>query len=94
MKRKPLKTEILNLIVSEYPNWVAGYRVERLAGELHFMASCATRRARELETSGAIEKIYDEKKRVMYRYRPQIVFTQIDASTITSERVVEQIKLI
>lgn len=62
-----LKREILKLARYEYPNWVHGGRFEKLAFELNFKPSNASRRARELEKASIFEKRYNEKRQVEYR---------------------------
>lgn len=63
-----LKSSIIQLIKNEYPYWVGGNRLEKLAFELHYKAENAMRRGRELVSEGLIEKGYTEEGWVKYKY--------------------------
>jgi len=71
MKRS-LKTEIRYLVYSEFPNFVNGGRAERLAMELGFKSSNASRRCRELENEGIFERRIN-KGSVEYRYNLELI---------------------
>jgi len=65
-----LSNQIIAKLQNEYPKWVHGGEIERLSMQNGYMSSHATRRARDLVTAGKIEKTYNEKRQVMYKYIP------------------------
>jgi len=69
---RSLKTEIRFLVYREFPNFVNGGRIERLAMELNFKASNSSRRARELHSEGIFERRINRGS-VEYRYSPELI---------------------
>lgn len=67
-----LKNQIHNHLYLQYQNnpevFVNGGELERLGMDLGYKASNASRRCRELEKEGGIEKRENEKGSVEYRY--------------------------
>ena len=86
--KKSLKTEIRFQIYNEYPNWVNGGRAERLAMELGFKSSNASRRCRELENEGIFERRIN-KGSVEYRYNSELI-----PRPLVKEKVEKQVSLI
>ena len=68
MNRESLKKNILLLIKSQYPNWIGGIEIERLALSQNYKSSNASRRARELVHEGHLER--KEGYYVEYRWTP------------------------
>ena len=69
MKKKSLKTRILNYIRKQ-EGWVNGGTIEELAMKASYKASNASRRCRELENGGLIQREKRKGKRtssVWYR---------------------------
>ena len=66
-----LKSSIVQLAKSEYPNWVHSGRFEKLAFELRYKSSNAGRRCRELYHEGYLERRINEQKCVEYKYQPR-----------------------
>lgn len=77
--KKSLKDRILKYVRSQYPFYVHGGVIEKLAGQANYKSSNASRRCREMESGSlsngktcdiVLEKKEDEKGRVMYRALP------------------------
>jgi len=66
-----LKQTLLDKARSEWPNWINGGRYEFLAMELGRKASNCSRRLRELENAGLLERRLNGKS-VEYRYIKQL----------------------
>lgn len=70
--KRSLKTEIRFFVYQEYPDFVNGGRIERLASDLRYKASNASRRARELEREGIFERRLNRGS-VEYRYSENLL---------------------
>lgn len=77
--KRSLKTHIRYLIYDEYPNWVHGGRLQRLAFELGYLPENAARRGRELVKEEILEKRLN-KGSVEYRYREELVIRPSDVT--------------
>ena len=71
MREQTLKKEILKLALREYPQWLNGGQFERLAMELMYKASNASRRCRELYNEGKLERRENERGCVEYQWVPE-----------------------
>ena len=65
-----LANQIITKLQNEYPQWVHGGELEKLAMQNGYKPSNGGRRARELAEAGKIQKTYNEKREVVYRYIP------------------------
>lgn len=65
-----LSNQIITKLQEEYPQWVHSGELERLAMQNGYKASNGGRRARELVNAGKIQKSYDKKNTVVYKYIP------------------------
>ena len=70
--KRSLKTSIRYLVYQEFPEWVNGGRIERLAMELNYKASNSSRRARELTNENIFERRINRGS-VEYRYNEALI---------------------
>ncbi len=66
-----LRQNIIYLAKREFPDWLNGGRFERLAFDLNYKASNASRRCRELVKDNRLERRENESGCVEYRYIPE-----------------------
>lgn len=64
-----LRHKIVIFCRDQYPDWVNGARLEKLAMELGYKASNSSRRGRELVRGGILERRLNAKKCVEYRWK-------------------------
>lgn len=83
MFNNSLKLKALQKIKAEYPDWVGGIVIERMAMDMRFKPSNVSRRLRELKQEGYLESKYVNGF-VEYRYLPRI------EPQLTSERLLQE----
>ena len=85
--KRSLKVHIRYLVYNEFPNYVNGGRIERLAMELGYKASNSSRRARELHSEGIFERRINRGS-VEYRYNEDLIPRPVERKVAVEQKLI------